>query len=196
MLKLVFASHNKHKKQEVAEILGTSVEIVDLSELNCTEDIPETQNSLQGNALQKARFVRDKFGLDCFADDTGLEVEALNGAPGVYSARYAGPECNFDDNMQKLLREMQDTDNRKARFRTVVALLLDGREYLFEGEVRGEILKQKAGDHGFGYDPVFRPEGYDKSFAQLSPELKNRISHRAEAVQKMAHFLKEYQKNR
>ncbi len=194
MLKIVFASHNRHKKQEVAAILGNSVELIDLKDLNCTEDIPETQDSLQGNALQKARFVREKYGLDCFADDTGLEVEALNGAPGVYSARYAGPACNFDDNMDKLLLELEAKDNRKARFRTVVALLLDGREYLFEGEVRGEILRQKSGSKGFGYDPLFRPEGYELSFAQLEAEQKNRISHRAEAVRKMAVFLNTYKK--
>ncbi|MFA7358121.1 MAG: non-canonical purine NTP diphosphatase [Bacteroidales bacterium] len=194
MLKIVFASHNKHKKQEVAEILGDSIELIDLEELNCTEEIPETQDSLQGNALQKARFVREKYGMDCFADDTGLEVEALNGAPGVYSARYAGPACNFDDNMDKLLLKLQNEDNRKARFRTVVALLLDGREYLFEGEVKGEILRQKAGSKGFGYDPLFRPENYELSFAQLEPEQKNQISHRAAAVQKMALFLEAYKK--
>jgi len=195
MLKVVFASHNKHKKQEVADILGNSVELIDLEDLNCSEDIPETQDSLQGNALQKARFVHEKYGLNCFADDTGLEVEALNGAPGVHSARYAGPACNFEDNMDKLLLELQGKENRRARFRTVVALLLDGREYFFDGRVEGEILRQKAGNKGFGYDPLFRPEGYELSFAQLEPEQKNRISHRAEAVQKMARFLDTYKRN-
>lgn len=194
MLKIVFASHNKHKKQEVAHILGTAVELIDLADLNCRQEIPETQDSLQGNALQKARFVYNKYGLDCFADDTGLEVEALNGAPGVYSARYAGPACNFDDNMDKLLQELQGENNRRARFRTVAALLLDGREYFFEGEVVGEILMHRVGNQGFGYDPLFRPLGFDRSFAQLAPEEKNRISHRAKAMHALARFLESYKK--
>ena len=189
MKTLVFATNNLHKLEEVRDILGGSFRIASLKEIGCTDDIPETADTLEGNALQKARYVKDKFGYDCFADDTGLEVEALGGAPGVFSARYAGPGHDSETNMQKLLKELERKTNRQAQFRTVVALLLDGEEYTFEGIVRGTILTERRGTAGFGYDPVFVPEGYAETFAEMGSEEKNRISHRARAVQKLADFL-------
>lgn len=189
MKTLVFATNNLHKLEEVRDILGGSFRIASLKEIGCTDDIPETADTLEGNALQKARYVKDKFGYDCFADDTGLEVEALGGAPGVFSARYAGPGHDSEANMQKLLKELERKTNRQAQFRTVVALLLDGEEYTFEGIVRGTILTERRGTAGFGYDPVFVPEGYAETFAEMGSEEKNRISHRARAVQKLADFL-------
>ncbi len=157
-----------------------------------TEDIPEEQDTLEGNALQKARYIYERTGCSCFADDTGLEVEALNAAPGVYSARYAGEAKDMNDNMNKLLRELDGIDNRKARFRTVIALILDGKEYLFEGEVQGEIMHEKSGCKGFGYDPIFRPQGYDITFSEMDLEEKNKISHRGKAVQQLVTFLNSY----
>lgn len=154
-----------------------------------TEDIPEEQETLEGNALQKARYLYERTHLSCFADDTGLEVEALNGAPGVYSARYAGEAKDMNANMDKLLRELNNVDNRKARFRTAIALILDGKEYLFEGEVQGEIMREKSGSMGFGYDPIFRPQGYDITFAEMELDEKNKISHRGKAVQQLVNFL-------
>ena len=189
MKTLVFATNNLHKLEEVRDILGGSFRIASLKEIGCTDDIPETAETLEGNALQKARYVKDKFGYDCFADDTGLEVEALGGAPGVFSARYAGPGHDSEANMQKLLKELEGKTNRQAQFRTVVALILEGREYTFEGIVRGTILTERRGTAGFGYDPVFVPEGYAETFAEMGSEEKNRISHRARAVQKLADFL-------
>lgn len=189
MKTLVFATNNLHKLEEVRDILGGSFRIASLKEIECTDDIPETADTLEGNALQKARYVKDKFGYDCFADDTGLEVEALGGAPGVFSARYAGPGHDSEANMRKLLKELEGKTNRQAQFRTVVALLLEGREYTFEGIVRGTILTERRGTAGFGYDPVFVPEGYAETFAEMGSEEKNRISHRARAVQKLADFL-------
>lgn len=189
MKTLVFATNNLHKLEEVRDILGGSFRIASLKEIGCTDDIPETADTLEGNALQKARYVKDKFGYDCFADDTGLEVEALGGAPGVFSARYAGPGHDSEANMRKLLKELEGKTNRQAQFRTVVALLLEGREYTFEGIVRGSILAERRGTAGFGYDPVFVPEGYAETFAEMGSEEKNRISHRARAVQKLADFL-------
>lgn len=189
MKTLVFATNNLHKLEEVRDILGGSFRIASLKEIGCTDDIPETADTLEGNALQKARYVKDKFGYDCFADDTGLEVEALGGAPGVFSARYAGPGHGSEANMQKLLKELEGKANRQAQFRTVVALILEGREYTFEGIVRGTILTERRGTAGFGYDPVFVPEGYAETFAEMGSEEKNRISHRARAVQKLADFL-------
>lgn len=189
MKTLVFATNNLHKLEEVRDILGGSFRIASLKEIGCTDDIPETADTLEGNALQKARYVKDKFGYDCFADDTGLEVEALGGAPGVFSARYAGPGHDSEANMRKLLKELEGKMNRQAQFRTVVALLLDGEEYTFEGIVRGTILTERRGTAGFGYDPVFVPEGYAETFAEMGSEEKNRISHRARAVQKLADFL-------
>lgn len=190
MKTLVFATNNAHKLEEVRAILGNDFQIASLKEIGCHDDIPETADTLEGNAMQKAQYIKDKFGMDCFADDTGLEVEALNNAPGVFSARYAGPDHDSEANMKKLLHEMEGKENRKARFRTVIALLLDGKEYTFEGIVKGNIIEEKRGDSGFGYDPIFVPEGYDLTFAELGNDIKNKISHRAEAVKKLSAFLK------
>lgn len=188
-MKLVFATNNLHKLDEVRKITADYAEIVSLSDIDCHDDIPETGSTLEENALQKARYIKDKFGCDCFADDTGLEVEALGGAPGVFSARYAGDAHDSEANMRKLLSEMEGEENRKARFRTVIALILDGKEYMFEGIVNGIITKEKRGAEGFGYDPVFMPDGYTKTFAELGDNVKNTISHRAEAVKKLSAFL-------
>ena len=192
MKKIVFATNNQHKLDEVKKITEGLIEIVSLSDINCTDDIEETADTLEGNALLKARYIKEKFGFDCFADDTGLEVEVLNNAPGDYSARYAGVAHDSEANMQKLLDNMKGTDNRHARFRTVIALILNGKEYLFEGIVKGTINEEKRGDQGFGYDPVFVPEGYDQTFAQLGSSVKNSISHRARAVIKLHDFLLTY----
>lgn len=189
--KLVFATNNAHKLEEISSILGDKVELLSLKDIRCTTDIPETADTLEGNAMLKAEYIHKHYGLDCFADDTGLEVEALNGAPGVYSARYGGGEGhNSEANMQKLLQNMQGVDNRKAQFRTAICLILDGKKHLFEGIVKGEIIKEKRGNAGFGYDPIFMPEGYDKTFAEMGNETKNKISHRALAVEKLCRFLK------
>ncbi len=189
-MKIVFATNNKHKLEEVRQITAAlPIEIVSLAEISCHDDIPETADTLEGNALQKAHYIKEKFGLDCFADDTGLEVEALNNAPGVYSARYAGEAHDSEANMNKLLSEMKGKTNRNARFRTVIALLLDGKEYLFDGIVRGIITTDKRGENGFGYDPIFIPEGYAQTFAELGNDTKNKISHRAKAVEKLNGFL-------
>ena len=188
--KLVFATNNAHKLEEVAAILGDQVELLSLNDISCQTDIPETAETLEGNALLKSSYIYKNYHLDCFADDTGLEVEALNGAPGVYSARYAGGEGHdAQANMLKLLHELEGKENRKAQFRTAISLILDGKEYLFEGVIKGEIIKVKRGDSGFGYDPVFMPEGYDRTFAELGNDIKNQISHRALAVQKLCEFL-------
>lgn len=197
-MKIVFATNNQHKLQEIREILGDQFEILSLADIGCHEDIPETGNTLEANAHQKAEYVFDHYHIDCFADDTGLEVDALGGAPGVHSARYAEEtDHNSEANMAKLLRELGDNDNRKAHFRTVISLIqMEGgnpvcsREYQFEGVVEGRIDREKHGSEGFGYDPVFIPEGYDKSFAELGEEIKNQISHRARAVKKLAEWLK------
>lgn len=187
--KLVFATNNLHKLQEITKIAGKDFEIVSLSDINCHDDIPETADTLEGNALQKAHYIKEQYGYDCFADDTGLEVEALDNAPGVYSARYAGPGHDAEANMNKLLSEMQGKKNRKARFRTVIALVLDEKEYLFDGIIKGNIIEEKKGSAGFGYDPIFMPEGYTQTFAELGDEIKNNISHRALAVNKLVSFL-------
>jgi len=189
MKKIVFATNNQHKLDEVKKITEGLPEIVSLSEINCFDDIPETADTLEGNALEKARYVKEKFGFDCFADDTGLEVEALDNAPGVYSARYAGPDHNSESNMKLLLKNMEGITKRNARFRTVIALLMDGKEYLFDGIVEGVIIDEKRGNSGFGYDPVFVPNGYNETFAQLGSDIKNNISHRAKAVLKLNDFL-------
>lgn len=189
MKTLVFATNNLHKLEEVKNITRHLVRVVSLSEINCHDEIPETADTLEGNALQKARYIKEQYGYDCFADDTGLEVEALDNAPGVYSARYAGPGHDSEANMHKLLHEMEGKENRKARFRTVIALILEGREYLFEGVIQGVITTEKRGDSGFGYDPIFQPDGYLQTFAELGNDTKNQISHRAIAVQKLAAFL-------
>lgn len=190
MRKLVFATNNAHKLEEVRAVLDNKIEIVSLNELGCYDDIPETADTLEGNALIKAEYVFNKFEMACIADDTGLEVEALNGEPGVYSARYGGEPHNAQKNMQKLLTNLKGIENRKARFRTVIVLKDAERELYFEGTIHGHISETPSGAAGFGYDPVFVPDGYNKSFAELGPELKNRISHRALAVEELIRFLK------
>lgn len=195
-MKLIFATNNAHKLSEVQQIVGDSFTLVSLAQCGITGDIPETQTTIEGNALQKARFVHEATGADCFADDTGLEVDALDGAPGVHSARYATDGHDFDANTRLLLANLEGCSNRSARFRTVIALILDGREYLFEGVVNGDILGRPTGGGGFGYDPVFRPEGFSVSFAQMSPEQKNAVSHRGRAVAQLERFLKDYCKRK
>lgn len=190
-MKLVFATNNRHKLDEVRAIVGDRVEVLSLNDIGCHDDIPETADTLQGNALIKARYIHEKFGVDCFADDTGLEVEALDGAPGVYSARYAGEECDSEANMQKLLQNLTGKSNRNAQFRTVIALIIKGEEKLFNGIVKGTITEEKRGDSGFGYDPVFVPEGFSESFAQMSGDMKNSISHRYRATLELSNYLKE-----
>lgn len=188
-MEFVFATNNRHKVEEVEAMLEASCSLLSLADINCTEEIPETADSLEGNALIKAHFVCDQYGMNVFADDTGLEVEALGGAPGVYSARYAGEPADAQANMEKLLLAMEGVENRAARFRTVIALVMGGKEYLFEGCIEGTISHTKMGDTGFGYDPIFVPNGYDASFAELGEEVKNRISHRAIAIGKLRDFL-------
>ena len=188
MKKLIFATHNPNKFAEIKSAV-ISFEIVGLKEMGIIEDIAETGSTLEENALIKSQYIYQKTGLSCFADDTGLEVDALDGRPGVYSARYAGEHATAEPNMQKLLFEMEGQKNRNARFRTVISLILDGNEYSFEGKVVGEILHQKKGDDGFGYDPIFKPNGYDQSFAEMTMKQKNEISHRGMAVKKLLHFL-------
>lgn len=187
---MVFATHNLNKLKEVQEMLGDEFELLSLTDIDCASDIPETADTLEGNALQKARFVKGHFGHDVFADDTGLEVDALNGAPGVFSARYAGEQKSSEENMDKLMFEMKDETNRKARFRTVIALIIGEEEHLFEGTVEGEIQWVQTGLGGFGYDPLFQPEGVGRSFAEMNSEEKNRISHRGRAFRKLVEFLK------
>lgn len=189
-MKLVFATNNKHKLDEVRSILGDRVEVLSLNDINCHDDIPETAETLQGNALIKARYIYNKYGIDCFADDTGLEVDALNGEPGVYSARYAGEQHCSEDNMNKLLQNLTGKTNRNAQFRTVIALIINGEETLFDGIVKGTISKEKTGDSGFGYDPIFVPEDHTESFAQMDSKQKNKISHRYRAVVKLCDYLK------
>lgn len=189
MKKFVFATNNAHKLEEVSAILKDKVEILSMKDINCTVDIPETADTLEGNALIKARFIFENYHSNCFADDTGLEVEALDGAPGVYSARYAGDAHNSEANMKKLLHDLEGAENRKAQFRTVFALIIDGKEHLFEGIVKGEIIRHRRGNSGFGYDPIFVPEGYTQTFAEMGNELKNKISHRALATNKLCKFL-------
>lgn len=191
-MKIVFATNNVHKLKEIRQVLGDNFEIVSLNDLGFSGDIPETQNTLEGNASQKAQFIYDKYNLNCFADDTGLEVEALNGEPGAFAARYAGENPTFDDNMNKLLDNLKYCSNRKARFRTVISLILEGKEYQFEGIVDGEILSEKTGEEGFGYDPVFKPSGFNQSFAEMDSSTKNKISHRGRAVKKLEKFLKSH----
>jgi len=189
-MNLCFATNNPGKIKEIKALVGDQYNILSLSDIGCTEELPETQDTIEGNSLQKAEFVWKKYNVNCFADDTGLEVLALNGAPGVISARYAGEACNAEDNMAKLLREMNGLKDRRARFKTCITLILDGSVNQFEGIVRGNILKEKIGTEGFGYDPIFKPEGYELSFAQLSMEEKNKISHRGRAVKALIDFLK------
>ncbi len=190
MNKLVFATNNKHKLHEVKEYLKDKYQILGLSDINCNDEIAETSQTLEGNASIKSHYIFEKFNINCFADDTGLEIEALNGAPGVYSARYAGEHHNFEANLQKVLKELKNENNRQAQFRTVISLILNGQEYYFEGIVKGEILREKRGTDGFGYDPIFIPKGFDESFAEMSLKQKNEISHRGRAVKKLVDFLK------
>jgi XTP/dITP diphosphohydrolase len=188
-MELVFASGNEHKVYEVAKKLGGSIPLKGLHDIGCTTDLPETSDTLEGNALQKARYVWDNYRMSCFADDTGLEVTALNMAPGVYSARYAGDQRNSADNMRLLLDNLQNQSDRSARFRTVICLILEGEEYLFEGMVQGTIRPEPSGTDGFGYDPVFEPLGYGITFAEMSIEEKNIISHRGKAIEALRDFL-------
>ena len=191
MKKIVVATNNAHKLTEIRAIIGNEIELLTLADINCFDDIPETAETLEGNALQKARYIYEKYGCDCFADDTGLEVTALNGGPGVHTARYAYPDRHDPKaNTEKLLRELEGVADRSAQFRTVVALILNGEEHLFEGIVRGTIPTEERGTEGFGYDPVFAPEELGKTFAEIGPDVKNEVSHRARAVKKLAAFLK------
>jgi XTP/dITP diphosphohydrolase len=190
MRTLVFSTNNRHKLEEVSDVLGDNFHILSLKDIGIDADIPEDGDTLEANALIKARYIWKVKKCDCFADDTGLEVEALGNAPGVYSARYAGEQKRPEDNVRKLLSELKGATNRKARFRTVIAAIINGKEYLFEGTVAGEIIDAPRGQAGFGYDPVFVPEGYTETFAELGNEAKNKISHRAKAVEKLAEFLK------
>jgi XTP/dITP diphosphohydrolase len=189
--KLVFATNNKHKLEELTALVS-SFEIVGLHNIGCIDDIPETENTLKGNAILKANFVSQNYRVNCFADDTGLEVESLNNAPGVFSARYAGAGCSSEDNIEKLLKNLNNKLNRKAKFKTVIALNLNNEQFLFEGECVGVILKEKRGVQGFGYDSVFMPNGYNKSFAEMTLAEKSAISHRGKAVQKLVAFLNNY----
>ena len=191
MKKIVFATNNAHKLRELREIAGDKFEILSLKDITCFDDIPETEPTIKGNALIKANYIKDKYGYDCFADDTGLEVEALGGEPGVYSARYAGEDCDSEKNIDKILAKLKNESNRKARFITYIALILEGNTHIFEGEVQGEILTERHGEGGFGYDPVFKPVESENSFAEMLPEEKNAISHRGRAVQKLLKFLLE-----
>ncbi|KAB2917020.1 MAG: non-canonical purine NTP diphosphatase [Bacteroidetes bacterium] len=189
-MELVFATQNPHKAREIEAKLGDGFTIISLDTLGITEEIPETAPTLEGNALMKARYVYEKTGRNCFADDTGLEVEALNGEPGVYSARYAGLQKNPEDNIRLLLEKLQPHSNRKARFRTVIALIIEGKEYTFDGIAEGEIISSKRGEEGFGYDPVFVPAGHTRTFAEMTLDEKNELSHRAKAFAKMKEHLK------
>lgn len=187
---LVFTTNNAHKLEEIRAILGDKINILSLNDIDCHADIPETADTLEGNARLKAEYIYQHYGMDCFADDTGLEVEALNGAPGIYSARYAGGAGHDSEaNMHKLLSELEGKTNRKAQFRTAICLIEGGEEHLFEGIVRGTILQERRGTAGFGYDPIFQPEGYTETFAEMGNEEKNKISHRARAAQKLVEYL-------
>jgi XTP/dITP diphosphohydrolase len=189
-MKLVFASNNKNKIQEIQQLLPSTIEIMSLEDIGCHEEIPETADTIEGNAILKANYVSQKYGYDCFADDTGLQVESLNGAPGVFSARYAGEQRSSEDNMNKLLNALSNQSNRNAQFKTVITLNLNGEQHHFTGIARGEITLAKAGSEGFGYDPIFQPEGYRETFAEVSSTIKNQISHRAKATQLLISFLK------
>lgn len=188
-MQIVFATNNLHKLAEVQKMLPNSIELLSLSDINCFDEIDETETTLEGNAKLKADYITKKFGSNCFADDTGLEVESLNGAPGVFSARYAGAENSSENNMQKLLSKLENKSNRKAQFRTVIALNLNDEQFLFEGICKGEILTEKQGEKGFGYDPIFKPEGFTTSFAEMTSKEKNSISHRGIAIQQLVSFL-------
>ncbi len=188
-MKLVFATNNKNKIKEIKNLIGNSIELLSLAAIGCDVELPETSSTLKGNALQKAQYVYDNFGYNCFADDTGLQIDALNGNPGVYSARYAGLNCNSDNNMDKVLLELKHKTNRNAQFKTVIALIIDGKKSFFEGSVKGKIITKKCGVDGFGYDPIFKPDGYDITFSEMDLDEKNKISHRAKAVKQLANWL-------
>jgi XTP/dITP diphosphohydrolase len=188
-MQLVFATNNANKLKEVQILVPNHIKLLSLADVGCFEDVPETQPTIEGNAIQKAEYIKTNYGYDCFADDTGLEVEALNGEPGVFSARYAGPQRNADDNTNKLLSELEDKDSRLAQFKTVIALHLNGKLETFTGICKGDITKEKHGEGGFGYDPIFKAEGYEKTFAEISLEEKNRIGHRGKAVRQLVEFL-------
>ncbi|MFO7869285.1 MAG: non-canonical purine NTP diphosphatase [Bacteroidales bacterium] len=188
-MNLVFATNNNNKVKEISEIIGDSIKIIGLKDIQCFDDIPETGKTLEENALQKAQYIYNKYGYNAFADDTGLEIDALHGEPGVYTARFAGPECSPEDNIAKTLHVLSGVANRKARFRTVIACVVDGNEFFFQGYVNGEIAKEVMGEGGFGYDPIFIPEGYSQSFAQMPMSEKNDISHRGKATAKFLTFL-------
>jgi len=192
-MKLVFATNNQNKVKEIKAILGEGIELLSLKDIGCNEELLETQKTLEGNAFQKAKYVAENYNVNCFADDTGLEVEALDGEPGVYSARYAGENCNANDNMDKLLSKLYGEKNRNAKFRTVIALILGEDEYSFIGEVEGEITENKSGMEGFGYDPIFQPNGFATTFSEMTMEEKNAISHRGKAVEQLADFFKKVQ---
>lgn len=189
-MELVFATNNPHKLRELQQLLGDEIHLLSLNDIGCDEEVPENQDTLEGNAAEKAFFIFEKYGYNCFADDTGLEIDALNGEPGVYSARYAGEEKSAEANMAKVLKKMTEISNRKARFRTVISLVIDGKENQFEGFVDGEILHKKRGAEGFGYDPIFQAEGTTQSFAEMNSEQKNQLSHRGRAVEKLVRYLK------
>ena len=191
-MKLVFATNNQHKLQELKQLLDSSIELLCLSDIGCNDEIPENQETLEGNAAEKSFYIFNKYGLNCFADDTGLEIEALNREPGVYSARYAGEEKSSENNMNLVLEKLDKIKNRKARFRTVISLVIDGHETQFEGVVDGHILEEKRGKTGFGYDPIFQPNESDFSFAEMPMEEKNKISHRGGAVQKLVMYLTQF----
>ncbi|TXD51203.1 MULTISPECIES: non-canonical purine NTP diphosphatase [unclassified Polaribacter] len=191
-MKLVFATNNLHKLKEVQKMLSDAIEILSLKDIHCFEEVAETEPTLEGNAKLKADYITQKFGYNCFADDTGLEIESLNGKPGVYSARYAGEPANSENNIQKILTELAHKDNRKAQIRTAVCLNIDKNQYLFEGVCKGEILTKKQGNQGFGYDPIFKPHGFHQSFAEMTADEKNKISHRGIAIQKLVEFLSNY----
>ena len=188
-MKIVFATNNKHKLEEIRKAIGNKHEIVSLDEIGFNEEIPETHDTLEGNASEKAFHIYNKYKINCFADDTGLEIDALNGDPGVFSARYAGKNPSFEDNMNKVLKELEGKTNRSAQFRTVISLIIDGKEKQFEGICKGQIMTEKYGEDGFGYDPIFMPNGYQETFAELSLKTKNEISHRGIATQKLIEFL-------
>jgi len=191
-MKLVFATNNQHKLQEIKHLLSDSIELLSLNDINCEDDIPENQETLEGNAAEKSFYIFNKYGLNCFADDTGLEIEALKGEPGVYSARYAGVERSSEMNMNLVLSKLTKIKNRNARFRTVISLVIDGREIQFEGIVNGQILEEKRGKTGFGYDPIFKPDESPLSFGEMNMDAKNKISHRGRAVQKLAEYLSQF----
>jgi len=191
-MKLVFATNNKNKLKEIKNAINENIELLSLADIDFNEEIPETHETIEENASEKSLYIYDRYKINVFSDDTGLEIDALNGEPGVYSARYAGEDCSFQDNMDKVLKNLEGIENRKAKFRTVISLIIEGEEHQFEGVVNGQITKTEHGEKGFGYDPIFMPDTYNISFAQMSMKEKNRISHRGLAVKKLINFLKSY----